>query len=195
MMQKERLIRYAFPSLLILAGVLTLLCLVSLLSGREPASEAQKLLGRFQPVPSAEATDNASDPREKYFADRNVFTGPKPPWAAQLVGVLGDLAFFQGSGGLKVGEDFNGAKITKIGPDFVEFDVNGNKQTVYVFAGGPGSPGGGPSAGPGGPAGLPPGFQLTPQMIERFKTLPPDVREKAMQNLPPNLREQLMKAM
>jgi len=200
MTRNKRILRYVFPGLLIVAGAMTLLCLVSLLSGNEPAGEAQRLLDRFQSIPSAGAKDDAPDPREAYLAGRNVFTGPKKPWSAQLVGVLGELAFFQGGGGLKVGENYNGAKITKIGPDFVELEVDGKTQTVYVFAGGSGSPGGPPSGGspmrPGmTPTGPPPNFQLTPQMIEQFRSLPPDVRAKAMQNMPPNLREQLMKAM
>lgn len=204
MTRNQRIVRYAFPGLLIVAGAMTLLCLVSLLSGNEPAGEAQRLLDRFQSIPSTDAKDDAPDPRETFFAGRNVFTGPKKPWAAQLVGVLGELAFFQDGGGLKVGENYNGAKITKIGPDFVELDVDGKTQTVYVFAGGSGSPAGPQGGPPGGammmrpgmtPTGPPPNFQLTPRMIEQFKSLPPDVRAKAMQNMPPNLREQLMKAM
>jgi hypothetical protein len=45
------------------------------------------------------------------------------------------------------------------------------------------------------PSGPPPGFKVSPEMIERFKQLPPEIRAKAMQNMPPAIREQLQKAM
>ncbi|MBN1943100.1 MAG: hypothetical protein JW849_07375 [Phycisphaerae bacterium] len=200
MTRNERTIRTALRALLVLAGWMTILCLASLLRGNEPVGEARKLLDRFQQNSSA-TPDSAKkgDSREKFLSERNLFTGPKKPFSAKLVGVLGEWAFFENGSALKVGDDYNGAKITKIGPDWVELDVQGKTQKVQVFAGGPGSPGPSPRgmAGPPGarPSGPPPEFTLTPQMIEHFKTLPPEVREKAMQNMPPNIREQLTKAL
>jgi hypothetical protein len=203
MTRKERLLRMIFPGLLVLAGAVTILCLVSLLRGGEPAREAKRLLHKFQYVPPASEKDKTPDPREKFLSDRNIFAGPKKPWQAQLVGVLGDLAFFENGPGLKVGETHNGAKITKIGPDWVELDIDGKTQKVQVFTGGPSAGGPSPGGPPPGvvmrsgpmPSGPPGDFKVSPEMIERFKQLPPEVREKAMQNMPPNIREQLMKAM
>lgn len=188
-----------FYGLGILAGGMTLLCLVSLVSGNAPAREAEHLLGRFGFVPPDSGNDKTPDPRVTYLNERNPFTPPKNPWSARLVGVLGEWAFFENSPGLKVGETHNGAKITSIGPDWVEVDVDGKTQKVNLYQGGPsfGGPPSGPMPAGGGarPSGPPPGFQMNPQMLEHFKKLPPDVRAKAMQNMPPRIREQLLKAM
>lgn len=204
MMRNPRTIRIVFVGLLILAGAVTLLCFASLLRGNEPAHEAKRLLGRFRFVPPTE-TSKSPDPRVKYLGKENPFT-PKKSWSSgRLVGVLGDLAFFENGPALKVGDKHNGAKIRKIGPNWVEMDVEGNPKKVYVTSGGPSSgpsPGGGrmrvprgiPSPGPRS-SGPPPGFKLTPEMIERFKKLPPDIRAKALQNMPPEIREQLQKAL
>ena len=45
------------------------------------------------------------------------------------------------------------------------------------------------------PSGLPPGFKLTPEMIEQFKKMPDEKKKKAMQQMPAELRKQLEKAL
>jgi hypothetical protein len=42
---------------------------------------------------------------------------------------------------------------------------------------------------------MPPGFALTPELIEQFKKMPPDKQQEAMQQLPEDMREQLKKAL
>lgn len=146
------------------------------------------------------------DPRGKRISARNIFSPQKKSAVFKLVGVLGKQVFFQGSEGLTVGQSHNGGKIKEIGPDWVELEVEGKSKKIYVFTPGsspslvPGSPGGkmrmmSKMRGRRGPASMPPGFKLTQEMIEKFKTMPSPMREEAMQKLPPEFQAQLRKAL
>ena len=42
---------------------------------------------------------------------------------------------------------------------------------------------------------LPPGFELTPDMIEAFRQMPPEQQAEGMKHLPAELRDQLQKAL
>jgi len=163
------------------------------------------------------------DQQVERITKRHVFslTPPKQKFSGKLIGVLGNQAFFAGANeGVGVDGMHNGAKVVAIGPDWAEVEFEGAKQKLQVFApggeGGPPSPSGPPPGGPPmpppamGPAGpppptpvrakgpsreMPPGFKLTPEMIEQFKKLPPDKQQEAMQELPEDMREQLKKAL
>ncbi len=137
---------------------------------------------------------------------RNLFV-PAPPknsFKSKLAAVLGNQAYFHGNGsGYKVGKDYKGAKIKQIGPDWVEIEFEGKTKKLHVF--GPG--GGGPSPSPGGPSGGPPGamrsgrrgrggdMEITPQMLEMFKRMPAEHRQKALESMPPEMKEKLTKAL
>ena len=206
--------KVAFWGLVALAGLVSVLCLVSLVSGDSHRREATGLLGRFQqdtqvaqeketattkptekkPAPKKDKPKKEKDPREKRICDRNVF-GVKKKWSAQLIGVLGDLAFFQSGPGLTVGKSYKGAKILKIGSDWVELEVEGKPKKLHVFSPGSASPSRGPMM-PGGPRpgrGAPGGPRITPEMIERLKKMPAPMRERVMQNMPTEVREKLKK--
>ena len=124
------------------------------------------------------------------------------------------MAFFDKGAGCGVGQTYKGGKIKQIGPDWVEVEFEGETQRLEVFGkdgkGGkgpspsrpgmaPGMPPGGPMVRPAGPPppsrGMPPGFQLTPEMIEQFKKMPAEIREKALQRMPAEIREKLQKAL
>ena len=40
---------------------------------------------------------------------------------------------------------------------------------------------------------MPGNIELTPEMIERFKSMPEEMRQKALEHMPANLREKLEK--
>ena len=140
------------------------------------------------------------DEQVERICKRHMFS-PAPPkkgFSANLTGVLGDEAFFDGKDkGYKVGQSYKGAKIKEIGPDWVELEFESKPRKLYVF--GPGSgpsrsaPARGKPAGPGrkiirggmprpprGPVKLPKDFKLTPEMIEAFKAMPPEMKKKAL---------------
>ena len=214
---KDRTYRIAFWGLVGLAVLVSVLCIVSLASGNGQRGEASTLLRRFRqethggkpkeaattkptekkPAPGKDNPKKEKDPREKRICDRNVF-GVKKKWSGRLIGVLGDLAFFEKGPGLKVGQSYNGAKIMKIGPDWVELEVEDKPRKLHVFTPGSAGPSPGPMMrrGPGRRSGrtMPPGFQFTPEMIERFKKMPASQRERALQHLPPEAREKLKKS-
>ena len=145
---------------------------------------------------------------------------PKAKFSAKLTGLLGDKVFFDGKPKAhEVGQSYNGAKIMAIGGDWVEMEFQGKASKLYMFAAG-GDPGSGPSSGPssgpgpssfsgpmppggprvmsGPPSGpppgarmMPPGFKLTPEMIQQFKNLSPEERSEVLEHMPAELREQL----
>ena len=169
------------------------------------------------PGASGGAPKSATDQQAERVSKRNVFAAkPKVELKAKLLGVLGETAFFKDSpDGVKVGQDVGGGKLKSIGPDWVEIEFHGKVQKLPVFGGEDGGPTEG-QPGPGGPPGGPrfpsrgsmtraPGspaqrsaertstITLTPEMIERFKRLPPEQRQKALEQAPPEIREQLSK--
>jgi hypothetical protein len=154
-------------------------------------------------------------PQVERIAKRNVFSPPPAaaarPFTAKLIGVLGDEALFEGTGAVAVGGQIGEWRVAAIGPDWVEVEQGGRKQKLDVFSA-TASPGGGPprggapsmGGGPGGPsmaasagprpdAGGPPGgMNITPEMIAQFKALPPDVRQKALEQMPPDMRAKVL---
>ena len=145
---------------------------------------------------------------------RNVFSpAKKKSFSAKLIGILGDWAIFAPDKLVKVGESVSGAKVTEIGPDWVALEYEGKPKKLFVFgstgkASGPSPPDrpgrpSMPSGPPGMPKGamvvsagrsakaMPPGFQVTPEMIEQFKKLTPEQREKALSRMPPEVRAKL----
>jgi len=151
------------------AGLMTLWCLTAATCRHMDRSELAGLVGRYEAAATPPAEDgkkSKGDPKKdpaavaaaermKRICDSSLFVPPKPPagFSAALTGVLGDEAFFAGqNSGQKVGQEFNGAKIVEIGPDWVKVSYKGKDMKLEVF----GKGGGGPS--PGGPRGpMPPG--------------------------------------
>ncbi len=112
-------------------------------------------------------------------------------FSLKLMGILGELVYFQKENkGFTVGQSHKGAKIKRIGPDWVELEFDGKEKKLYVFVDGKG---GGPSKPPGpggmpsrpssgrrgrGPGRMGPGVEPTPEMIERFKKMAAERRKK-----------------
>ena len=155
---------------------------------------------------------NPDDEVVKRIVERSLFC-PKPTKAfgAKLTGVLGDMAIFNNSQLVPVGGDVGGGKLVQMGADWVEIEFDGKKSKHWVFgaSGTPPSPGAGP-APPGAPGppggrramrggrrrgGMPPDGKLTPEMIEQFKKMPPEHRQRALEHMPAEIAEQLKKAM
>lgn len=146
-------------------------------------------------------------PMVERIIKRNIFSPREQPpqFQTKLTGVLGDEAMFENNQTIKVGGVINGAKLTKINGDSVELEFQGQIITVQI-AFGPGGPGGPPGRGgppsmgggpvvvrSGGPI-LPPSpkeMTVTPEMIEQFKKLPPEQRQKALEQMPPEMRDKL----
>ncbi len=161
--------------------------------------------------------DASPSPVVERIMKRNVFSPPAPPGEAQfagprLIGVLGQDALFDGNQSVKVGGMIGGARLTKIGADSVEIDFNGKPATLMVFTPGAGASAGGSPSGPPGmgvtgrgmmppnaaPSSMAPpgaaasaGMTVTPEMIESFKKLPPEARQKALERMPAEMREKL----
>ncbi len=213
--------RAARLGLIAVAGLIGLMLVVTWISRCVGHGEFTDLIARYtaseETDEKKEGTKKAKPPEEARIArikKRDVFSPPKnkKKFNGKLLGVLGDAALFEGDKFVKVGEDYDGAKVTKIGPDFVELLHEDKPMTLYVFGKGLSSSSG--PAGPAGPAGAPPtgstgsrkairraahrglhqGFKLTPEMIEQFKQMSPEMREKAFSGMPPELREQLEQA-
>ncbi len=148
------------------------------------------------------------------IAKRHIFSIEKPKGLSlKLMGILGDVVYFQGENkGFELGQSHKGAKIKQIGPDWVELEFEGKDKKLYVFTadkgGGPSrtsGPGGkGPAAGRSGPLGaggrrgrgprgMGQGFELTPEMIERFKSMPPEMRQRILERMPAEMREKIEK--
>jgi len=142
------------------------------------------------------------------ISNRHIFSPPegKKGFPAKLLGVLGKQAFFEGADkGFEVGQSHKGGKIKQIGPDWVEVEFKGKTEKLYVF--GKGGAEGGPPKPPGGPGVIkrpegprPTGgprmrgnFELTPEMIEKFKAISAERRAEALKRMPAEMREKLEK--
>ncbi len=156
---------------------------------------------------------SAHDAQADRIAKRHIFSVEKAKgFSLKLMGILGELVYFQGENkGFEVGQSHKDAKIKRIGPDWVVLEFDGKEKKLYVFAEdkGPGPskpsvPGGKappPTAGPSraggrrgrGPGRMPPGFELTPEMIERFKSMPAERRQRALERMPAEVREKIEK--
>lgn len=175
-----------------------------------PDKDGRKEPGDKKPTSPAKNSKKTPSPQDKLvelICKKHVFSPDPPKKTYKITGVLGDLVFFSGNDkGVKVGETHNGAKIKQIGPDWVEVEVEGKTRKLHVFGegeGGPSSPTPGagmrpsrrgprPGRGARGPRKMPP---LTPEMIERFKSMPPEMQKKALEHMPPEFREKLEKAL
>ena len=200
-----------------LAALLTVMAVVALASRQKGHAEITALLERYsdseKPADQQDSNDTGQkkdedppDPRPDRITKRHAFSPEKKPgdFSAKLIGVLGNSAFFEGENkAIKVGDSFKDATLKEIGPDWVEFDFKGKPKKLFVFSDGkdaapsPAAPGpSGPPGAPGRPPGPPPsvmkgGMELSPEMIQRFKSMPTKMREKALQRVPPELREKL----
>jgi hypothetical protein len=228
--RKLPLARTAFWTIVVVAGLLTVLCLGSLMSGAGADTTLDGLVARYAPEKkvkpaSTQAKDEKpkSKPRRKKsqpnkrvtrIQKRNIFSPPVVKgFKAQLIGVLGHEAIFQGGQFVKVGGTIQGAKLLAIGPDWVEVEYEGKAKKVYLFGPGGGPAGGASSAGrPGGGSmgpfrGGPPrgmgsfrggpgeGFRkrMIERMVERFKNMPAEERERHLKRMPAQWREQIEK--
>ncbi len=218
-LSKDRLMRIGQLAVVVLAGLLTVMAVGGLawrLTGRQ---EISALLERYEAPDKAEEQDkspkaedknkekSAHDAQADRIAKRQIFSVEKNKgFSLKLMGILGELVYFQGENkGFEVGQSHKDAKIKRIGPDWVELEFEGKEKKLYVFAE---DKGGGPSK-PAGPSGIPtrpsPGrrgrgagrmgrdFELTPEMIERFKSMPEEMRQKALERMPAEAREKIEK--
>jgi hypothetical protein len=205
-----------------LIGVAALLTTASLASLASRPAESDTLKGLLEEVrtPQAQGADRTGpaarsrrggDTRESSQAvekitQRNVFSppaGPKKP--PSPLGVLGDQAVFPNNEWVKVGGEYQGLKLLAIGPDWVEFEIDGKPVRASVFAlaegqqaqAAPGGPTPDQASQPGGGEDRGPrffgrrGFAVTPEMIERFRSMPPDQRERFLERMPPEMRQQI----
>lgn len=214
-------LRVAKLSVLALAVLLSVLSIVALASRHGEHREVSALIERYSKTnrEQEKARDpkeskkgkSPQDEQVKRINTRNIFSAAKKKsFSAKLLGILGDWAVFAPDKLVKVGESISGAKVKEIGPDWVALEYEGKPKKLFVFgstgeASGPSRPGrpSMPSAPPGMPEGamvvspgrsgraMPPGFEVTPEMIEKFKQLTPEQREKALSRMPPEVRAKL----
>jgi hypothetical protein len=149
-------------------------------SAPSPATGSNPSTSAGAPPDPAPLTD--ADKLVARMAKGNPFVQPKG-FQGRLVGVLGDRAYFEGQpDGFQVGQDFGGAKLRRLGPDWAELEFDGKPVRLEVFGqgggGGPG-PGGRPrrSRGAAAEGGPPPealemmragGGQMDPAMAEQM---------------------------
>jgi len=161
--------------------------------------------------------NNKKSPQDEQadrIVKRNIFAVEKTKkFSLKLMGILGELVYFQGENkGFTVGQSHKDAKIKRIGPDWVELEFDGKEKKLYVFAedkgGGPSKPSM-PSARPRaggvertpraegrrgrGPGRMGADFELTPERIERFKNMPPEMRQRILERMPAEMRERIEK--
>jgi hypothetical protein len=222
-LSSDSLARVGRLTLIALAGLLSVLSIVACASRHAGHQEISALIDRYRgadkPEPGKAGTSKPSgqarslqDEQLERVVRRNVFSPPAvKKFSAALIGVLGDEALFSGNECVKVGQAISGATLKQIGPDWVEVEYEGTLKKLYVFG-----PGGAPSApaspsGPPGPAGVaggmavmpaeagrpatPPDFQMTPEMMERLRSMPPEVREKVLSRMPPETREKVQQGL
>ncbi|MCJ7543329.1 MAG: hypothetical protein MUP47_01990 [Phycisphaerae bacterium] len=216
-----RNLRPARAAWLGLVGAAALLSVLSLASLASRPKAHDELLGLLEEVrapqeagarapasayrPRGAATARADTQTVEQVSKRNMFAppaGPKKPPAP--IAVLGDQAVFPNNEWVKVGGEYQGCKLLATGPDWVELEVDGKPLRLSVFA--PREAG----ASQGQAGQLTPGqpqpsedrrdrgrffgdrpFVVTPEMIERFRSMPPDRRERMLENMPPEIRQQI----
>ena len=240
---KDKVTRIARLAVIALASLLSILALTSLASRNKGYREIADLLERYNPSEKPPEKDKTPNPNEKEgkkegkkenknkkslqelqverIVKRLIFSVKKKPkgFSLKLAGVLGKLVYFQGENkGFGLGQTHKGAKIKRIGPDWVEVEFRGKMKMLYVFGKGGAvskpskSP---PKPGPAGPAKAPPkaikpptmpkmpkisknmhvpsGFQITAEMVARFKSLSPEMQQQLLEQMPDNIREELEK--
>ncbi len=238
--RKDSVLRIGRLVLLALVVMLTVACVMALADRGAGHREITDLLDRYTATLKADSsgkdddkekdqskdkpkggkkpnqTKSPQDEQVERICKRHVFSPDQPNKLPNLIGVLGNEAFFggekgeKGKKGYKVGEIYKGVKIKEIGPDWVEVEFEGKPKKLYVFSGedvGPSSPSGPSSHMPPGvravPNGgatqrtrmMPPGFEVTPEMIEKFKSLSPEKRKQALERMPAEFREKIEKAL
>lgn len=166
----------------------------------EPATDNGENEPRRRPDRGGGNENEAAKILAQRIDARNLFTSPPSPQFRNVIGVLGNLALYPGGDTLAVGEQREGATLTEVGADYVEFEFDGEKVRVNVLeagAGGGGGPqmsgppgrnfrgGGGsfgrPPGGPGGPSmGGGPGGGDRESMRARFENMTPEEREAAI---------------
>jgi hypothetical protein len=212
--------RIAWLGLVGAAALLSTASLASLVSRPSASRELLDLVAEVR-APQERGTEGAAAPTARprrgrgtgessqtveQITQRNMFSPPAGPKKPPIpLGVLGDEAVFPNNEWVKVGEEYQGLKLLAIGPDWVEFEIDGKPARASVFAPREGEqpPAAAASATPpeaAGPGGVgrrgrffggPRGFVVTPDMIERFRSMPPDVRERWLERMPPEIRQQL----
>ncbi len=210
--------RAAWYGLIAAAALLSAVSLISLASRPAEHGELMKLLEEVRAPRQADIDTPAAARRPRrpsgaregsqaaeQISQRNLFAppaGPKKP--PPPIAVLGHQAVFPKNEWVKVGGEYQGFKLLRIGPSWVEMEVDGKAVQVSVFAPKEGAQPPAEQAGPGqapeGPAGDQEdrgrrfggrrGFPVTPEMIERFRAMPPERRERILQNMPPEIRQQ-----
>lgn len=204
-----------------LVGAAALLSVLSLVSLASRPTASGELLGLAEEVraPQQEGADSSASARRprgastaradsqavEQVSKRNLFAppaGPKKP--PPPIAVLGDQAVFPNNEWVKVGAEYQGCKLLATGPDWVELEVDGKPLRLSVFAPREGRPTEGQAGQPTpeqptpseerperGPrfGGRP--FTVTPEMIERFRSMPPARRERILENMPPEIRQQI----
>jgi len=178
------------PCVLVAAVALATVVLTIGLFARPTPPKLEALLSKYAP---AEETEDGKEPgkngslkpnspkpvsaggdRVKLISQRHTFSKPKP-FRAQLTGVLGDKAYFQGDKkGYKSGDRFGQATVKVVGADWAEIEVDGKTQKLQVFSGT--SFGGGSSRGMMAgrpPLQMPPGVKLPPGVVVPSGPMPP----------------------
>lgn len=201
---KYRLTRIVHLAVVVLAGLVTVMAVNGLVQQLTGQQELTALLDRYE-APDRPDDNNkeksAQDIQAEEIDKRHVFSVEKAKGLSlKLMGILGELVYFQGENkGFEVGQIHKDAKIKRIGPDWVELEFDGKEKKLYVFTddkgAGPAKPSGGPTprgAGPRPPA-MPGNIELTPEKIEQFKSMPAEMRQKALERMPAELREKIEK--
>lgn len=105
--------------------------------------------GARKPAKGSKKPKTRQDKQADRVCQRNIFSPParKAGFKAVLIGVLGDQAIFQGGKMIPLGGTINGAKLTKIGPGWVEVVFEGKPKRLDIYSA--------PVAPPGRPGGRP----------------------------------------
>ena len=139
---RANLSRYGEWGLLSLAALCTLFVVAMPLSRLPLHRRLSRLSEQYRSQASGQDTglETASQPASpqlEKIGQRNVFAPPPPKgFKATLTGVLGDAAIFDGKKLVRAGESYKKAKVTQIGPDWVEIDFEGELKKLHVFGAG-----------------------------------------------------------
>lgn len=233
---KNQITRLARLSVIALASLLSILALTALAWPNEEQRQFNTLLELYNPSQKPDDKDKSPDKNDKKkknekskhqlqaerIAKRLIFSVKKKPkgFSLKLAGILGKLVYFQKENkGFELGQTHKGAKITRIGPDWVEVDFKGKLKMLYVFGKGaavsaPTKPAKSPPKPPSAePEKAPPpkeiklpkmpeslknmklpsGFTITSEMIERFKAMSPEMQQQLLEQMPDNIREEIEK--
>jgi hypothetical protein len=128
-------------------------------AGSQDGQKSQATSSGNPPRPEGKGA-SPPDERVARIGQRNVFSPSKPPtFNARVIAIFGDAVLFQDNQLVKVGQNYQEARLTRIGPDWVELEVAGKTTRLEVFGAG-GAPAGAPMPPGGMPA--PPGAMAMP---------------------------------